>query len=358
MKPLSALLLFFFLSIYAGTALSADSKLPPELQALFVEAPDEILLKPLPNFPKFDLGPAFWVDDQRVIFTSREFNGWIARKDEKSKILIHNVDTGETQETPYRGNLRCFGLKGEMRIQDYPLLYHGFIQPGDTEKDALKFIWGILGWPPNAFVLEKPGGILDSFTCQYYQNKNASLPAGYYFMKLREEDGVVEKPGQEIANNTVRLRDSNEKIGWETQTDKFCNFFSASFQYLSWNGTYYAPVAFGAIMLGCGAHEKNSWIFSRDSIQVKPLPELIREARRTGKLYGNGITFWARRGMYVYVHDSLDLNGLFWEDTDSKQLKRVLKRPWGLETLSPNGCRALIRSKPVIVIELCREDKK
>lgn len=348
-------LLICLFTVQANAVPSDDSKLPPELRALFVEAFDEISLKPLLDFPNFDLGPAFWIDDHRVIFTSRSFNGWVARNDERSKILIYNVDAEQTEETPYRGNLRCFGLEGEMRIQDYPLPFHGFIQPGDTEKDAQKFIRGFLGQPQSTFVPEQSSGAFDQFTCQHYKNRNPVLPPNYYFFKLREADGVVEKPDYEAASGIVRLRAPNGRIGWEVNVDRVCNRFPAAIQYLKWARMYYAQASFGNLM--CESRETNSWLFSQDSIQIKPLPPLLHEAgKMTRGLRGNGITYWARRGMYFVVQRSFyeALDGLYFEEPETRQLKRIHKQPWRLDTLSPNGCRALIRTKPVTVIELCK----
>lgn len=105
---------------------------------------------------------------------------------------------------------------------------------------------------------------------------------------------------------------------------------------------------------------KESWLFSKNGLEVKPLPALIQELRRRERPAGpNGSTYWARPGFYVFVQYSRELgvNGLYRQDEHSSQLKRVLKRPWGLDMLSPNGCRNLVMTQPPTLLELCKGDE-
>jgi hypothetical protein len=148
-------------------ALAAESGIPPDVQALFVEAEGEFPVKTLTDMPRPSPANFYWVDNHRVIYTIRKFNGWEARTDERSKIIIYDVDTGKVEETPYRGNLWCYGTDGQMLVQDYALPFVHHLQPGDTKEDQRYFLDGRLGETLTRFKRDKEHGMLDHFACKF-----------------------------------------------------------------------------------------------------------------------------------------------------------------------------------------------
>jgi hypothetical protein len=328
---------------------AADLVIPPELQALFVEAEGEFSVKTLANMPRPSPANFYWVDNHRVIYTVRSFNGWEARKDERSKIIIYDVDSGMAEETPYRGNLRCLGTDGQILVQDYALPSVDYLQPGDTEDDQGYFLSGRLGQELTRFKRPKEHGMLDYFSCRFYSNAAPEFGKGHLLTPLRPEDGSLD----EAPDAHIRLVSTEGKTRWEVKTHSFCNPFLRPV-YLPWLNRYFTSAAWSSSMLGCTAMRENSWLFSNSEIEVRPLPALIHELKKYGRLGGDGATYWAKPGMFVYAHASRGLNGLYWDDPVSGKLKRVLSKPWGLDDLSPDGCRNLVLVAPPVLIELCK----
>jgi hypothetical protein len=169
-------------------------------------------------------------------------------------------------------------------------------------------------------------------------------------MPLRFGDGALDKAPE----TDVRLVSPEGKTQWAIKTNRFCNPFSTPV-YLPWINRYYTSTAWSAFAAGCADLNKNSWLFSTTSIEIYPLPSLIQELRKPDRwLGGTGATYWAKPGMFVQISAAAGLNGLYWNDPNSKKLKRVLKKPWGLDDLSPDGCRNLVLVAPPVLIELCK----
>jgi hypothetical protein len=363
MKKLSAFLALLFLAISSCGAWprmpTSTLPIPPELQALFVEAEGEFPLKTLHGMPQPLLIGIYWVDNHRLIYTVRKLGDWEARDDERSKIIIYDVDTGKIEETPYRGNLWCLGTDGQILIQDYALPDVAHVQPGDTRDDTQYFLSGTLGQPLTRFKRPKEHGMLDSFSCQFYASYDNNFGRNHYLRRLRPVDGVLDVANYSAADSKVRLLDPDGKERWSIDTDKFCNRFGSPI-YLPWAKRYFVASAFGNIVPGCPNANKNSWLFSPSGIETKPLPKLVEEARKyPNGLAQDGMTYWARPGMFVLIQLSAGvLDGLYWVDEKAGKLKRVLKKPRGLDYLSPNGCRNFVLANLPLVIELCKGEEQ
>lgn len=129
------LVLAWVLILSCGTTTASD--VLPDLRTLFVEAEGEVKLTTVHNMPVRPLqSRIYWVDNHRIIYAVRQFKGWLAQKDERSKIVIFDVDSGAAEETPYRGDIACFGEEGQILVHDYPVPMPGFLLPGDTQEDA------------------------------------------------------------------------------------------------------------------------------------------------------------------------------------------------------------------------------
>lgn len=169
-------------------------------------------------------------------------------------------------------------------------------------------------------------------------------------MPLRPGDGSLD----EAPETDIRLVSPEGKTQWAIKTNRFCSPFSRPV-YLPWINRYFTSAAWDSATPYCKGWSEKSWLFSNLEIESKTLPLLIQELQKPERrLGGNGATYWAKPGMFVYVQSGAGLNGLYWNDPASKKLKRVLKKPWGLDDLSPDGCRNLVLVAPPVLIELCK----
>jgi hypothetical protein len=100
----------------------------------------------------------------------------------------------------------------------------------------------------------------------------------------------------------------------------------------------------------------NSWLFSTNEIQEKPLPKLIQELR-DGKTHlgGAGETYWFRPGFFVNIAASDGFDGLYWFDEKNRLLKRILKKDfYSYRNVSPDGCRTVHLTHPALIINVCK----
>lgn len=332
------------------TRQASERPIPPELQALFEEAEGTFPVRTLHGMPEAQNIGVYWLDNQRVIYTTRKLPGWEARSDERSKIIIYDVDAGTYEETPYRGDLWCLGLEKEVLVQDYALPYSFTIQPGDTKEDTRYFLSGTLGQPLTRFKRPHELGMLDPFSCRFYDNADHNFGKGHVLRALRPGDGVLD----EALGGGIRLVSPEGKTRWILEIDRSCNRFPEPV-YLPWIKSYYTQSSWSSGKPGCDYANKNSWLFSTEEVQTLIMPRLIKELQKPEhRLGGNGAAYWARPGMFVFVQSSIGLDGLYWVDEKANKLKRVLKNPWGLQRLSPDGCRNLVMTTPAVLIELCK----
>jgi hypothetical protein len=349
--------------VFASSIASAGESTPSapdalvDLRTLFVEADGEVEVKPVVNMPLSDRWSPYWVDNHRIIYEVRQFKDWKAQKDERSKIIIVNVDTGTVEETPYRGHLRCIGPEGQILVQDYPIPRPGFLLPGDTRQDSEVYLTGKLGGALTRIKRSKDGGVLDYFACRFYDGAKHDFGKAHSITPLRTADGFLDVPSWEASTNILRLINPEGKVQWSIEIDKLCT--RGDLKYLPWLDHYFKSTSWGKVTPGCMELNKNSRLFSTQRVEIKPLPKLIQELRRpTRRVGGYGETFWGRKGMYVTVEFSYrGFDGLYRLDDDTGQLKRVSKNPLSLDRLSPDGCRQLTMSQPLSVIELCKGDK-
>lgn len=354
--------IFFVLLVVVGNSravnIFSEGKLPADIRDLFVEAEGEVSLTTLRNIPSIERTPIFWLDDHRLIFTSRNFEEWSAKRDEKSKIIVYDTETGISSATPYRGNLYCVGPSGELAVRDYPVPYPGFLLPADTNKENLThFLIGQFGAELKKIVLDPDTGI-EMIGYQLHSNSGNNFGENHASVRLYGDDGTLDVGSYATPGSTVKLVDTAGKTRWSIP-NKFCNYFDPSRRYLPWSRQYFSGVSFGGIEPGCPDPNLNSWLFSSTNVQVKPLPQLVQEGRKRGYgMTGVGATYWAKNGMYIALHSTAYglLDGIYWLDESSGQLKRILKKQWRLDVISPNGCRNLVKVKPLVVIELCKKE--
>lgn len=337
------------------TSQASERPILPELQALFEEAVDTFPIMTLHGMPQPRMRGISWVDNHRVVYTVRKLPDWEARSDERSKIIIYDIDAQTYEETPYRGDLWCLGLGGQILVQDYALPYFFSIQPGDTAEDTRHFLSGTLGQPLTRIERTPEIRQVDPFSCRFYNNADHNFGKGHMLRPLRPGDGVLdEAPGGDI-----RLVSPEGNTKWVLKIDQSCNFLPGPV-YLPWINRYYIRSTWLGGKPGCSHANRNTWLFSADQIRIQiqtlTMPRLLDELQKPVHGLGSQSTiYWAKPGMFFSVRYSIGLNGLYWVDEKAGKLKRVLKQPWDLDQISPNGCRSLINTNPPSLIELCKE---
>ena len=348
-------------SVIAESAMTDGPDDLPDPYSLFVEAEGEVQQRLHEAAPPGATAMVWWIDRQRIIYATRELNGWMARKDELSKIVVYNVDSGVVEDTPYRGDLLCVSPDGDLLVQDYPVpeTNSAFRLPGHGPKDSQLYLHGKFGGKLE-LLARREGQTINQFSCRFYGRSDYPSKPGYYPIPLRGADGLLFIEDAFAHHTTVHLSiEPSMPNAWSIENDAICRGFG-SITYLPWLSIYFSNAPWGNVAPGCMDLNRNSWLFSIKGIEAKPLPRLIQEMRRTERrIGGNGSTYWARRGMYVSVqYSSRGLEGLYRVDESSGQLKRVRRKPMDLNHLSPDGCRNATVFRNVYVIDLCKGEPK
>lgn len=332
------------------TSQVSEHPIPPEQQVLFEEVEGTFPVRTLHGMPQPRMRGISWVDNHRVIYTVRTLPGWEARSDEHSKIIIYDIDAQTYEETPYRGDLWCLGLEGQILVQDYALPYFFTIQPGDTAEDTRHFLSGTLGQSLTRIERTPEVRLVHPFSCRFYSNADFNFGKGHMLDPLRPGDGVLdEAPGGDI-----RLVSPEGNAKWVLKIDQSCNYLPGPV-YLPWMDRYYIRSTWLGGKPGCNDVNRNTWLFSTEQVQTLTVPPLANELQKPAHgIASQSTTYWARPGLFFSVRFSIGLDGLYWVDEKAGKLKRVLKQPWDLDQISPDGCRSLIRTNPPKLIELCK----
>ncbi len=356
---LSLAYLFFVTGVSHARVYPEDKERKAELMKLFVEAPPEqqAEVKKV-DMPKDTMSTGvFWFDNQRLIYSVRELGDWKADTTERSKIIIYNVDTNVIEETPYRGEVVCFGAGKEILIRDYPKPNAPYLLPGDKLGDDDYFLTGIFGGQLTRYKEERKHG-LNKQMCRPFEKGVYKLSSDRAEVPLRDGGGLLDVPLARSDDKTVRLI-WDGKAQWEVPIRQSChNFFEPKF--LPWLNQYFINAYYMAYVPpgGCTNEDMNSWLFSTNEIQKKLLPKLIQELR-DGKTHvgGSGGTYWFRPGFFVTIGASDGFDGLYWFDEKNGLLKLILKKKWNIDAfknISPDGCRIAHLTHPALIINVCK----
>lgn len=335
--------------------------IPPDIRPLFVEAPGEVLVKPIKSRPwKQISGSLFWIDNQRIIVSVDDYKGWSADIDELSKVLIFNVDTGHLEETPYRGQVQCLSPEGALLLEDKPTRSTKYKDRkfGDPRPREEYFLKGQLGKSLIRYAVVSPSkenwGI-NKYTCNHVTKSEDEIPPGRF---LRKGDGFIAWSDSYHREYHKRLLDEGGNVIRVFHELNLCEELYEP-EYLPWLNKYFSFSQVGSRNGGyCPDGSKYSWLISAKGAEIIEIPKLFQAATSFGHgLAGSGRNYWARRGQYItisYIRDIPGLlGGLYWQDEKAGLTKRVLKRAFELNHLSPNGCRALAGDE---IIELCKEN--
>ncbi len=329
--------------------------IPTDIRPLFVEAPGEVEIKMTKPRPWHDQSAPYWVDNERIMVSVNSYKGWTAGVDELSKVLIFNVDTGDVEETPYRGHVRCLSPEGALLLEEKPSRSSKSRKYGDTSPREEYFLKGQLGETLARYSVIYPSkekwGI-NEYTCRHVNDSGDEIPPGRF---LRKGDGFIAWPDPFHREYLNRLLDENWKVVDVFKEVGLCNTLYTP-DYLPWLNKYFAFTSVGNTQGGyCPGGSKYGWLISATGVETKELPALFQAAATFGHgLVGNGRNYWARRGQYIstgYIQERPNLlAGLYWQDEKTGLTKRVLKQDFRLDHLSPNGCRSF---NDDVILELC-----
>lgn len=333
--------------------------LQPYESAEFVEASDRFKKYEIPKEIKG--GPAFWLDNDRLVFASRAYNGWKAKKLEPSRIVSYNVVTGEIVDSGYRGQVNCLNHLGEILIDQV-----------DNEERSYKlnerrWFYGKWGQPlqRTEYVANWP---FHPYLCDFNVLRNPtyrSTPGpirkdSIRYTPLLPQHGVLketefEDDGSDINKIYLLKPDGQSAL---IATKRLNHYY---FVYQPWNDTYFevevlpdAPRTFypsGLVITHLIPKLLQYWrktIFS--SIAAFPShPGIVWTVQQpTG--------YWRKQGIFLQTGDSL--------------LRIETGYPSGFHESSPDGCKItaqIHRGDPMgddwrqntdIVINLCKENDK
>lgn len=343
------------------TALVKSSQsfhLTPEEKARFVEASDRFEKYEIPK--KIDIRSVYWLDNERLAFSSRKYPGWEAKPNEMSRVITYNVTTGEIIDSGYRGVLKCLNHLGDMLLAQ-----------SEKESGALiklkEYRWFNGKWGQSL----KPTEYAEY---SYITNHLCSLvpegdpifaippekqPPGFAnVMPLLPEHGALETTV--IRNNQGQIEDQLHLIKPDGKRlligNRRLNEFY--FTYLPWNETYLETVVSPRIP---------RLISPSGEVSCPIAPVLLRVwgmtiggyatsyVTRVGMLWGVQLWahYWRKQGIFLQTNEGL--------------LRIEVGQHAGPIKISPNGCmvhaqvvrgdssRAAPRSQIRVVINVCKK---
>jgi hypothetical protein len=330
--------------------------LQPYEKEQFVEALDRFKKYELPKgITRYGI---FWLDNERLVFSSRGYPGWKAASDEQPRIVSYNIITGEMVDSGYRGRISCLNHLGDM------LIAHA--EKGTGETLSLKeFQWlsGKWGTPLKRIDFLK-GATFVSYRCDFvppadpiYRDPPEKLPpsAGSVTPLLPQhgmiKDTVVRVNG-ELQDKGFLIKPNGESI---PITNRRLTRFH--FTYQPWSESYFE--------VEVSPYEPRTFVPSGRVI-IHPIPQLFRDWDKT--LHASVASFPSRSGLLWSIQPRRGYwrkQGLFLQ-----QGLNLLRIDDGYTSgpikASPDGCRihasgirgdffAYYNPPFDIVIDLCKE---
>lgn len=126
---------------------------------LFVDAVARFTKHEVP-YKYFD-GSPFWLDDEHLVFSSRDYPGWAAQANEPPRIIVYNVISGKIKDSGYRGRLDCMNHLGDFMLR-LPTKREGL----SFAPENFRWFVGRWGQPPQE-ITYNPSASVPSYLCRY-----------------------------------------------------------------------------------------------------------------------------------------------------------------------------------------------
>jgi hypothetical protein len=364
---LARVLVLYFLNIFclayaedtAALFVGARSfQLTPMEKALFTEASDRF--KKYEILKNTEIYAAFWLDNDRLAFSSRKYPGWEAKPNEMSRVITYNINTGVIADSGYRGKLHCLNHLGDMLLAQSERESHGTVRMEGYQWLAGK--WGQSLSPINYF----SHSFIPNYLCNFapygddiYATPPEIQPPGFSMITpLLPNHGAIE-------NTVIKIEDWVEDRVHLIKPDGQKIFLSKkrlsrfNFIYQPWDDTYFevrvAP-AESRNIYPAGSIRKNTvprlflaWQ-SRISSSITPFPSKKGVIWHSQQMTG----YWRKQGIFL--------------ETNTGLIRIEEGEPSGDIITSPDGCKIfawVVRGDPSIsfprkytrvVIDLCMEN--
>lgn len=327
-------------------------------KSLFTEASSRFKKYIIPN--SIQSGGAFWLDNERLVMSSRKYLSWEAQPDEMSRVILYNVITGTISDSGYRGIVRCLNHLGDVLISQ------------EEKESGISKTWASYKWLTGQWGHEltpiQPlhNAFVPSYLCRfasYGSLVKRAGPQGVEFFReittpLLESHGFVEEL-QHTANNQIEavarlIKPSGQKIPLQ-----YRRLSHLELTYMPWRDSYFEA----------SATPPEPISFSPDGVvEIHHLPKLLSiwdalirasvaaNPSKLGTIWvvqqGEGL--WRKQGIFLQLNSDL-------MRIEEGQALGDLKS-------SPDGCRIHVRvyrgnpfkriqtNFTTIVIDLCREN--
>ena len=350
MTKLNPVFLLILLSFHSASYAYQEKPIPLSREELasFEDAPNLFPIKKLP-----DVGIKFkgfsWLNDNTALAGLDHIGDWTAEHSELSKISTLNIETGQIQETQYRGRLVCYRPE-RMAICPDAILNCGFANPANKSlRPITPFLMGKYG-EKLVEIDRATFNKIDQNTCNEvsYDVKNYIVSSNFKLRQLGAPDSgytghsrVFMPEGEPYA-----LFDNNFKVYWQTTLVNGCEW-TAPVIFHPWDKSYLIGNNFyqsSAQSSGnCATHHRVFLVQPNVSAQEILVPDLF-EGWLKQHIAGINMAM-TKKGMLVYSKPASDPNrlGLFWVDSNGAIKRLIADRLVEFLSVAPDGCHVLIQ---------------
>ncbi|MFZ9239037.1 MAG: hypothetical protein ACO23B_10270, partial [Burkholderiaceae bacterium] len=117
---LRSVLVFFSMNFVCAThAEDITALVTGATSAYFTPAEKERFTEASDRFKKYEIPKSIeinavnWLDNEHLVFSSRKYPGWEAKRDEMSRVITYNIKTGAITDSGYRGIAMCLNHIGD-----------------------------------------------------------------------------------------------------------------------------------------------------------------------------------------------------------------------------------------------------
>ncbi len=335
-------------------------EITPAERERFVEASNRFKKYVIPQGIRY--GETFWLDNERLVFASREYPGWKARPHELSRVVSYNLLTGEIVDSGYRGDVECLNHLGDVIIY-YADRHYSYT----LAKERYNWLTG--KWGNILQQVDRPlNSVVPPYLCRFAPygdpifrdppealKPNASKITPLLTSHGSISEAVVRERGQ-LHDRVELIKPSGERV---LLGERRINHYF--FVYQPWDAIYFE--------LELPPRQPRS-ISPQGVVYSHPIPALFGVWKKN--LYSSIAAFTSGRGLVWSVQQKTGYwrkQGIFLQ-TDLELLRIEEGEPDYHIKSSPDGCKvhaSVIRGDPYkgvgrkpmnIVIDLCKENDK
>ena len=350
MTKLNPVFLLILLSFHSASYAYQEKPIPLSREEL-ASFEDALNLFPIKKLP--DVGIKFkgfsWLNDNTALAGLDHIGNWTAEHSELSKISTLNIETGQIQETQYRGRLVCYQPE-RMAVCPDAILNCGFANPENhSPRPITPFLMGKFG--EDLVQLDNTSkGKFNLDACNPVFPKvepNSNVPDNFRLGTLVLGASYIGHSKEFIpAGEPYALFDNNFKMYWQTNLVNGCEWM-APIIFHPWDKSYLIGNNFyrsSAQSSGnCATHHRIFLVQPNVSVQEILVPDLF-EGWLKQHIAGINMAM-TKKGMLVYSKPASDPNrlGLFWVDSKGAIKRLIADRLVEFLSVAPDGCHVLIQ---------------